>query len=367
MIDEVDTNPDLVFIVNTQQEYWRREFKGKIIEKDSSYQEQILLLISQGFCPIFQIDDDSSEFEFIASLPENSIILWCHSDERYDLEFNKKISELQAVRLVLRPYRLHSLNSRRILRSFVQTIVNLQYASNSTFVLRVIRWQLRGLAMTWRQYRVVRMYRSKNLDFWNIPIGYTNIFAVSMLESFNQKGVTPDLSLFEVSERNATGFGSTEVTFSGQVGQVIRETAIRATKKFPEASVISRTTYGASNILGTEVRKNGLEYINILKGSKAILCPPGNISGESFRIFETILMRRVPLAMNAVTSDPNYVLPFGNFGSWQGCYRWGSLISLAIAEKVEVLEELVQMNFVSLKDQIHQIHFQLNKIVNEEN
>ena len=130
VIEESTGNPSLVFVINTQQEYWRREFKGEIFEKDSFYQQKILLLISRGICPIFQIDDDTSEFEFLESLPENSIIIWCHSDESYDLTFNKRISQIRAVRLVLRPYRLHSLNARRVLRSFVQTIANLQYASN---------------------------------------------------------------------------------------------------------------------------------------------------------------------------------------------------------------------------------------------
>jgi hypothetical protein len=365
VIAEAVGRQNLVFVVNTQQEYWRREFKGQIHEKDSSYQQKILLLISQGICPVFQIDDDSSEFEFLASLPENSIIVWCHSDERYDLNFNKQISQLPAVRLVLRPYRLHTINPRRILRSLIQTTINLQYASNFTFVLRVIRWQIRGLEMAWRQFRIVRMYKMKNKEFLNIPIGYTNIFAVSMLKSFNELDLSTDLSLFDVSERNTAGFGNKEVSFSGQVGQVIRETSIRAARKFPQASIICRTSYGASNILGAEVKKNGLEYISMFRDSKAVLCPPGNISGESFRIFETVLMGRIPLAMNAVTSDPNYFLPFKNLGSWNGCYRWGSLISTALATKIEVLDEIVRKNFIDLKDQVRQIRHELSDILNK--
>lgn len=367
MVAEAVGGQDLVFVVNTQQEYWRREFKGQIHEKDSSYQQEILLLISQGICPVFQIDDDPSEFEFLATLPENSIIVWCHSDERYDLNFNKLISQLQAVRLVLRPYRLHAINLRRIFRSFMQTVVNLSYASNFSFVLRVIRWQIRGLEMAWRQFRVARMYRLKNKEFLNIPIGYTNIFAVSMLKSFNELDLSTDLSLFDVSERNTAGFGNREVSFSGQVGQVVRETAIRATRNFPQASIVCRNSYGASNVLGAEVKKNGLEYISMFRDSRAVLCPPGNISGESFRIFETVLMRRIPLAMNAVTSDPNYVLPFKNFGAWKGSYRWGSLITTALATKIEVLDEIVRKNFIDLKDQVRQTRHELNEIVNKLN
>jgi hypothetical protein len=175
-----------------------------------------------------------------------------------------------------------------------------------------------------------------------------------MLESFNENEIPADMSLFEVSAKFANGFGRQEVTFSGQVGQVVRETAIRATERFPQASITRRKSYGASNVLGIEVKKNGLEYLLTLRESKAILCPPGNISGESFRIFETVLMRRIPLAMNAVTSDPNYVLPFKFSGPWQKSYCWGSLISSLLKSKTEVLDELVRRNFDNYQEQIRE-------------
>lgn len=353
-IELLSTN-NLVFIVNSQQEYWRREFSGQIIEKNNSYRELVLSIISRGICPIFQIDNDSSELDFLKTLPENSIIIWCHADEQYDLHFNQKISNLDSVRLILRPYRLDKLSLFRIFRSIFQTIRNLKYASNLKFVLRVIRWQGRGFAMARRQSSIKKMYKANDKLFLNIPIGYTNIFAVSLLESFDVTESYSNTSLFKVSSKHITAFGHKAVTFSGQIGQVVRETAIKAAERIPVASITCRSSYGASNVFLPDVRKNGLEYVSTLRESVGVLCPPGNISGETFRIFETILMQRIPLAMNSVTSDPNYTLPFRHFGPWQKSYSWGALLTSALEADLGILEDLAKQNFIDFQEQIKEL------------
>lgn len=359
-----DQNDQLLFVVNSQQEFWRREYGGKIFEKNDSFQELLLELISSGHTPIFQLDNEFSELNFLETLPPDSIVAWCHADERFDLNFNKKLSEISAVRLVLRPYRISNFTFKKLFRSLSQTITNLKYAKNLSFVLKIILWQFRGIAMQYRQFRVCRYYVKNQKEYLNILIGYTNIFAVSLIETLASETISPDTSLFELVSRTEFKFGQTDVTFAGQVGQVVRETSIRSLSYIPEAVVICRNSYGASNVLDSDVRRRGMEYISNLKNSRFVLCPPGNISGESFRIFETVLMRRIPLAMANVTSDPSYEVPFKYHGRWQSRLDWGDFVKEALTTEFALLSDIAMNNFVFYSTSLQETRTLLQKVSN---
>jgi hypothetical protein len=350
--NQESVNTMMSIIANTQQEYWRREFKGEVYEKDKNYQDLLQDLISRDVCPVFQIDNDEIELNFLETLKPNSVIVWCHSDESYDIDFNRRISGISAVRLILRPYKLPSIRISSILYSIWQTLINLRYSPNSVFALKILMWQFRGLSMVLRQYQIKRIYSKKKKFFKNFPIGYTNIFAYSMLESIREKRYSEGTSLFKVSEESFFGLGSKALTFSGQIGQVVRETAIKAASNFPDAHLICRSSYGASNVLDEEVKRNGLEYFELLKDSRSVLCPPGNISGESFRVFETVLMRRIPLVKSFVTSDPCYEAPIELPVDWQRGPSWGSLINGALKSDLNSLELISNKNFLQFQDDI---------------
>lgn len=355
MSDEPTDDQKLVFIVNTQQEFWHREFQGEIYEKNDSYRESILEVISLGYCPIFQIDNNLSEFEFLATLPTDSITVWCHSDESYDLEFNRRISEIPAIKMILRPYRISEFNRRKIFRALTQTMLNLRYSRNIEFALKVLLWQIRGFSMLYRQWKIQRMYSKNHKEFLNILIGYTNIFAISLVNDEKSPELIADKSLFELISSVDHQFGERAITFSGQTGQVVRGTALMALSRFPESFLIFRDSYGASNVLEDDVRAKGAEYVDSLKRSCLVLCPPGNISGESFRIFETILMRRIPVAMGSVTSDPNYELPFKFLGPWHSRFSWGGVIKEAIGTEPEILKNMALSNFDYYQEEIRRI------------
>ena len=343
---------NLVFVVNTQQEFWHREYQGVIYEKNESYQQVLIDLIAKGYCPVFQVDDDPSEFQFLATLPKESLVAWCHSDERFDLDFNRRISETSAIKLVLRPYRLNRFSLKKLFRALIQTFVNLRYSKSITFALKLFLWQGRGISMQYRQLRIRRLYSKNQKKYLDILIGYTNVFASSFLSSKEFSQSTPDMSLFDLISPQELKFGDRAVTFSGQTGQVVRETALIALSKFPESFLLCRDSYGASNVIDGDVRTRGLEYVEILRQSRLVLCPPGNISGESFRIFETILMRRIPVAMGSVTSDPNYELPFKFLGEWNSRFSWGGVIKGALKSDSLVLRNLAQSNFDYYKEEI---------------
>ena len=304
----------LVFVVNSQQEYWSREFNGEVLAKDNLFKETLLQLISKQIIPIVQLDDDLEELKFFSSLPPNSIIGWCASDETYNSRFNHKIARLKCLALVLRPYKLSPPSMRNFFNALVYSISNLKEATSFKDVGRLIAWQVRGIRLVFRQVRIILDFKVKSRRYINIPIGYTNIFAKSLSRFANAED---GISLFNLSATYPPDAQKSSISFTGQSGQIVREVAIRALEKEDSAQVIRRSGYGASNVLDSEVTRNGDEYLRNLLDSAFVLCPPGNISGETFRLFETTVIQRLPLFMPHVTSDPNF----------KSSYRCGSVVS----------------------------------------
>lgn len=344
---------ELVFVVNTQQEFWAREFDAKIIEKDEGFISVIRDLVSQKIRPIVQLDKNFTELEALATLPENSVIGWCHSDETFDLAFNSAIVKIKSLHTILRPYHLEESTISNSVKSLSYTVSNLRMSRNLNDIMRTIAWQFRGFGMQARQSRILRNYGKVNKYFKNIPIGYTNIFAQSLLEVAQKK--TELLGSIFHLQPNLLNQSPGRVNFVGQSGQIVRESAIRSLEKSELGEVIRRSSYGASNVIDRSVATLGKEYIELLLDSQFVLCPPGNISGQSFRYFEVITLGRIPLVMNHVTSDPNFnsgyvcgvLLP--STGSWTKMLDASQKIDLA------GVTSLVQINAEAVKSELHDL------------
>jgi hypothetical protein len=142
------------------------------------------------------------------------------------------------------------------------------------------------------------------------------------------------------------------LSFVGQVGQIVRTVAIRSAEKAPGSKVIKRTEYGAGSYADKIVQTNGLEYVLMVLSSKFILCPPGNISGNSFRIHETVVSKRVPVVVSNPLSDPNFVSPVNDLFKGNNFQSWDQVIkSLPIISEVRY-GSLVVSNFEMLQNQI---------------
>jgi hypothetical protein len=203
---------------------------------------------------------------------------------------------------------------RNIFKAVMYSISNLREATSFRDIGRLIAWQVRGIGVVFRQVRIILDFKVKSRKYINIPIGYTNIFAQSLSRFANAED---GISLFNLSATNPPDAQESSISFTGQSGQIVREVAIRALEKEDLARVIRRSGYGASNVLDSEVTRNGDEYLKNLLDSTFVLCPPGNISGETFRLFETTVIQRLPLFMPHVTSDPNF----------KSSYQCGSVVS----------------------------------------
>jgi hypothetical protein len=342
-----------VAIVNSQTEYWGREFQARVIRKDDSFQKIIISLVSKGVVPVIQLDNDQGEFEFLKSLPAKSVIGWCYSDESLDTKFASNISKLESLAVVLRPYHLNSFKVKNLLTSFKYIASNLEHVKTLKNGLKLILWYFRGLAMSYREQKIRRIYKKVKLRSVNFPLGYTDVFCSSLVASSSIRiddlsGSLLNLDFLHQEE------AQTHLVFVGQIGQIVRSVAISAAQEYELSTIITRSQYGAGSMLEKGVKEKGIEYLNTVLNSRFVLCPPGNISGNSFRIHETVLLRKLPIVLSHVASDPNFVTPFESKRVKYKGQGWKKRIleTTQISEEEYALQ--VEENLTMLRTQINQ-------------
>jgi hypothetical protein len=204
-----------------------------------------------------------------------------------------------------------------------------------------------------REKKIVAVYEQYEMPYTNFPLGYTDVFCISLLSVINPKYDDPCSSLMEMIpffER----LPESHLVFVGQVGQVVRKVAINAAEKSESSIVFTRTGYGAFDINTDNVRNNGIEYVRLLLGSKFVLCPPGNISGNSFRIHESVIVRRIPIVLSHVVSDPNFVSPVDSFPPKENFRSWNQAISSSKLISKESYDEQAETNLHCLQKEIEQ-------------
>ncbi len=343
----------IVAVVNSQLEYWRREFHASVILKDETFRETVASLVSKGFTPVIQLDNDPMEFDFLKSLPEKSVIGWAYADESLDLDFAARISDIKALAILLRPYHLNEFKISNLVSSAKYVASNLDNLASTEERLKLILWFFRGIALSSREQRIRGMYKKANLDFINFPLGYTDVFSTSLV---NHIGIEmEELSRSHLDLRiRPIGEIEYDLAFVGQVGQVVRAAAINAARDVVSSKIITRSGYGAGSLLNAGVKEKGIEYLSIALKSKYILCPPGNISGNSFRIHETVVLGKIPIVLSHIASDPNFISPFEIKNTLNKSRGWKESIRVFtdMSEKDYILQ--VKANLLTFRNQVNE-------------
>jgi hypothetical protein len=317
---------EITVVVNSQLEYWAREFDATVILKDDTFEVQVKNLVSNGEIPIVQIDNNQVEFTFLKTLPSKSIIGWLYSDESLDTTFAQEISQINSLILILRPYHLNSVKARNFIYSAKYLLFNSDNVHTFKNFMKLNLWFIRGIFMSCREKQIMRLLRRTNLKFVNFPLGYTDVFCNSFLSLVTSKNILYRGSLLSIKAPESK-IPNSHLVFVGQVGQIVRRVAISAARKSSSSTVIVRDGYGAGDIRGLNVKNNGIEYVKLLFSAKFVLCPPGNISGNSFRIHESVVAKRIPLILSHVPSDPNFVSPIDSILPKNCNQSWNKVIT----------------------------------------
>jgi hypothetical protein len=341
----------IVAIVNDQIQFWKREFNATIIIKDDKFYRNLEKIVKTGIVPVVQIENNPSELEFFRTFPNKSIVAWCASDELQDFQFAKTVSSIKSFALILRPYHLNEIKLKNIFYSTKYLFYSTLYVKSQKEFLSLLKWFITGLNMGLRQEKIIRLFEKRGTKFVNFPLGYTDVFCKSYMKLIGCK--PSDVSKSLLDKKMHTSIKPTlKFIFIGQSGQILRRVAIRALEKEPEAMIINRTKYGAGNYRSKETMKKGIEYVRLSLTAKFVLCPPGNISGNTFRIHESIVMRRIPLVIFHVTSDPNFKIDIENVLGRNDIQNWKKLFEIANMLSEKQYNQLINSNIKKLNYEI---------------
>lgn len=257
-------NPDLV-----ETEYLRREF-GLVAD---------LVDPASADIPSFSIiacTDPSNWIRFLTQSGDKTVIFFLLGNETYD---KNKYEYLN--------------NFPSILHVF---IYNPPRGSARLGVVSVLDWLFwnplsfldKHLFFAWRFARSLRNETSgvKILYNWTpLPLGYTNLFVSQLDSNFlgNQYSLFDNWPLSDVTKYDQ----KVSSGFIGQVGTWYRKVLLKYFARFPEFTSIE-----SSGWKGT----SSANYIEFLRDTQLILCPPGIYTNETFRYFEALVFGGLPIS-----------------------------------------------------------------------
>jgi hypothetical protein len=307
--DEILGKVKCYVFTTAQEQFWVREFGFEV--SNPSF-EATNRLLAKKVIPIVEIRDGIQGY---LQSPENSLIALLNTDEIHDYEMFKSIIECDAFIGVIRQYKIHKKVKLHLSSVIFFGVVEGLKIMEVLTVKRTLGWLIEGLQMRRRQIKIANLSKKTNKVIIEIPLGYTDYFAETFLGKFSQRETIYDdkkSSLLEMAIKDLNflnSLKSKKFVFIGQSGQIVRRHAIEALKKFNSTNVVVREGYGGVSNEGNRNLKIGEEYVSGLTESRISVCPPGNISGNSYRITESLICGSYPAVMSNVLCDPQFESP----------------------------------------------------------
>jgi hypothetical protein len=345
-----------VFTQN-QKEYWAREFAFRTIKISNDSLLRLHDLVNLGHSPIVEVAEISDKFE---NFPPNSLIALLDADEKFDLQLNEFILDSKVFKGIIRQYRIPCDSSCEFLKVFIFGLFQSMKIVESQIFRRTAGWLLAGLGMRSRQMKISRKIVDSHKILIEIPLGYTDYFAETFLQIISQSDAIKfnrDGSLLNIATSvgmNSAKNRSFKFVFIGQVGQIVRRHAIEALKKFEPKILILRDGYGGVSNDENRFLRIGEEYVSGLTESKISVCPPGNISGNSYRIMESLICGAYPAVMGKVLCDPLFESPVIEVITNKKPRTWTAYLKKLELVTDEQLQACVMENITKFKSEIEE-------------
>lgn len=310
-----------IFITGSS-EFLRRELKLDVTYLDFKDLSEVKNEILKGNKPIIEITKIRRELEI---LPKKSLIAFLSSDETIDANLNKFIFESGLFSSVIRNYIAESKLSFPILRIFKANLIETKNLLSRLYnIIEIIKWGIIGIGMWRRKRRIMRYSKFFGVNSIDCPLGYTDVFAESFIKYYGEQfecSIGESQSLLELSNIKQFKDRTYQFVFIGQNGNTLRKYAIQEAKLFPNSLIIIREGYGGEFSKNDSEKNLGYEYVKSLFNSKIAVCPPGNISGNTFRLLESLLCGCFVAVMPHIPSDPTFT-PLGIKGDELGVTTW---------------------------------------------
>ena len=257
-------NPDLV-----ETEYLHREYALKPV-----------LISSVNSCPnvgltIVACTDPERWGGFLSTAQRESVIFFLLGNETYDREIYESLSKYSSIKHVF--------------------IYNPPRPSSIFGLISVIDWVIHSpksildkqLLFAWRFARGIKRQSKQvqlNYSWTNLPLGYTKQF----VRQIDVSQVKPGQSLIDSWPVQPTlSSRSRLISFRGQIGTWYRKVLIKYFGRYPNFQYLENSGWSNRD-------QNG--YLNMLKQSTFVLCPPGIYTNETFRYYESVICGSIPIA-----------------------------------------------------------------------
>ncbi len=339
---------------HSQSEFWNREVNCKVWEPNSQLIDLLRDLISQGFKPIVEV---SQNLELFQSFPQNSLIALFNSDEKFDFSISETCLRSNVFVGLIRQYEIQRSDAKQIILAILNGFLESLRIMDRKTPRRTLGWLIEGIGMTLRQRKIAALGKKLGKTIINLPLGYTDFF----VESYNQeifskfkKEITVEESLLSFALNNSELFDNKKINFIfiGQIGQIVRQYAIEALKRFDSKRLVLRNGYGGISNEENRKLRIGEEYVSGLMESRISVCPPGNISGNSYRIMESLICGAYPAVMSNVLCDLQFKSPITEVLQGRKPHSWYRyLMKLEKVPAAEIQEKVVE-NLSKFRDEI---------------
>ena len=139
-----------------------------------------------------------------------------------------------------------------------------------------------------------------NFPHTQLPLGYTNRFFKELSnlglikdETNSLYGEDFEKYIYSSIDRHQ----NSGISFFGQKGTWLRR---RLVQSFSKEKNMSIRTYGS---WGGVAESSRTDYVEEMLNSRYVLCPPGNVSNESFRYYEAIAVGALPIVGETSIQD----------------------------------------------------------------
>jgi len=353
---------ELVIFGSAQQEFWRREFKAKFLPKSGNYLDEMQRLIEGGIRPIVQIGQNPEEIIALKRFPKDSLIIHLYADETYRINTSIKLMKLPATYKILRSYPIPKLQILGIFFSFYSLLLDVLNSRTRLNVKNLAVFWAAGIVMASRQVQIKfleKYYRKVSIP---ISLGYTDIFCNSYVNFMNGNFHEPldvNESLFQIKKTTLAKVlkgKESYLCFVGQRGNIEREIAVAQSLRMQNSQIIIRDKFGGSLGFNDSTSVTGNQYLKLMLNSRFSLCPPGNYSGFSFRLMESLICGTYPIVKNYALTDPFFINPIPVLQENYVPKSWKNLIANSVDKAEADVNQRIESGRNFLKKELNNLH-----------
>ena len=218
---------------------------------------------------------------------ESTITVIIATNEYYKSEKWLEVNEIRSLKCAFIQY----LPSKRRTKfgSIIKFIIH-----NPKYLSKKVFWQTsRNASRTYLEMRRMKF----RIPVFGFPLGYSDRFVIEL----KNLGLMPDetISLYEkeIYDKNLVRHS---VSFIGQKGRWYRRLMVEYFERIAGASTSMYGSFGGFTHLPQTT-----DYASSILSSKFVVCPPGNVSSQSFRYYEAIALGAVPIVTEVSLQDWN--------------------------------------------------------------